>query len=296
MSVLLPFVTLTDVELALVEEAHLRLLGGGRADPGPTPVEEHARRSLRARGLLTDDGELATGTGAETGTELGSGGPDLAGAVGLALDVRLAADVVVVAQRVVGRVVQGRDEDPAPQAGTPTAGRGASGDDVQHLRSARVLHLVAEGACVEDVDEEGLHALSLTTDPVQAARSVEEALLPPDAVDGRGDPVRAAPAGLDRLAEALGRPTVLAELTVVAPGDGADAGDDGAGTGRSSSTGVLLALGPGGCWAGAATPGDDGRFTFHPVPRRWLGDRARLTVDAVMGSGSTDPAEGTMGR
>ncbi|MGC5584009.1 hypothetical protein [Ornithinimicrobium sp. W1665] len=270
-----PFVTLTDSELAVLEEAHLRELAGG-PEPGgtgpggadlggtdPDGASEHARRTLRARGLLTADGDLVPGDVAEDGA------PDLPAAVGLALDVRLSADVRVVASRLVGPLL------------------GVGPEEHRPVRSTRVLHLVAQGACVEDLDEEGLHSLALTTDQEQAARSLEEALLPPDAADGRGGPVQVDTARVEHLVEALGRPTVLAELAVLVP--------KGDGPGAPAATGVLLAMGPGGCWAGPTAVDEDGRTTLHPVPRTWLGDRARLTVDAVLGR-VADGAEGTMAR
>ncbi|MGD8199947.1 hypothetical protein ACQE98_04720 [Ornithinimicrobium sp. W1679] len=281
-----PFVTLTDSELAVLEEAHLRELAGepepdatdpGGADLGGTDPDvadlggtdpdgafEHARRTLRAGGLLTADGDLVPGDVAEDGA------PDLPAAVGLALDVRLSADVRVVASRLVGPLL------------------GVGPQEHRPVRSTRVLHLVTQGACVEDLDEEGLHSLALTTDQEQAARSLEEALLPPDAADGRGGPVQVDTTRIEHLAEALGRPTVLAELAVLVP-------EGGDGPGAPAATGVLLAMGPGGCWAGPTAVDEDGRTTLHPVPRTWLGDRARLTVDAVLGT-AADGAEGTMAR
>ena len=283
MSAVVPFVTLTDVELTVLEQAHLRALDGGGAPAGHTSGPDgEVRRSLRARGLLTADGGLATGS--STADEP----PDLAGAVGLALDVRLAADVVVVAQRLVGRLVDGQRQSDAPSA----------------VGSARVLHLTGAGACVEDLDEEGLVSLSLTTDPARAAGSLPDALLPPDAVDGTGEPVQVVPGALGRLPEVLGRPTVLAELTVLLPAEPAPGQDEDGRhpDGAPAATRVMLALGPGGCWAGQAGqagqagPGEDAQFTLHPVQRTWLAERAALTVEAVMGPPRPAPEDGTMGR
>jgi hypothetical protein len=253
-SAVVPFVTLTDVELAVLEEAHLRSLGEAedRARQDPRSDGE-VRRSLRARGLLTADGGLVAGT------DQGDGPPDLAGVVGLALDVRLAADLVVVAHRLLG-----------PQA----------------VGSARVLHLTGDGACVEDLDEDGLVSLSLATDPGQVAGSLVEALLPPDAVDGTGEPVPVRPDALGTLPAALRGPTVLAELTVLVPGEPAPV----------APTRVLLALGPGGCWAGRAGAPGDGEVLLHPVPASWLADRAALTVEAAMGAPGPGPGDGTMER
>src|SRR5690606_7636894 len=53
-SAVVPFVTLTDVELTVLEQAHLRALDGGGAPAGHTSGPDgEVRRSLRARGLLT---------------------------------------------------------------------------------------------------------------------------------------------------------------------------------------------------------------------------------------------------
>lgn len=239
--------TLTATELEVLEVAHLSGLVDHRppADEagatGATWVE--AIGSLTARGLVGPDGRLDETTAAGL----------LAQTV---LDVRLGADALVV----VERLLQADDLGPHRQPGA--------------RRDLRLLHLLPVGAVVEDVHSEGLHGFDLVLEPGDLVRAVTDALVPPDAAAGPDDESRPRvvdvdPDRTDLVAALLGRPTVLAELTLAIHEDRTD--------------GHLVALGPGGCWAAPRQPGG---LRFVAVPTDWV---ARTVGDWVAGVVTAGP-------
>lgn len=254
-----PLLVLTAVELEVLEAAHLQGLaehtpaGGGSSAPAGPDVDaawDQAIRSLAARGLLGPDGRI------EERTTSGL----LARTV---LDVRLGSAALVVVERLLG----GPDE----------------------RRDLRQLHLVPPGAVVEDVHAEGLHGFDLVLDPVDLGRAVTQMVVPPDAAAGSGGPRALDPARPELLANGLGAPTVLAELSLVTPTS----------TGGAPADAYLLALGPGGCFAarrprpdvpGPGTdapvpgraPGPPAALTFLPVTPGWVEELARAWVGTVV--------------
>lgn len=280
-----PLLVLTDVELGVLERAHLRDLahGASRGADAPAaapcvqrelepvvPVEDddpraaEAERSLRARGVVAVDGSLTSLTAAGALAQL-------------LLDVRLGARAVVVVERLLGAPAPVDEDGP-----TPTPG-GA------HQRDLRLLHLVPEGGVVEDLHPEGLHGLDLVVDLAGLVQAVTQVLLPVDAVPG--DPhveiPPVDPASPELLADLLGRPTVLAELTLLVPPDEGDARadgqHDGAGgaDGHPQPEGHLVALGPGGCHA-APRPAPGELLRFAPVDPGWVHDLVARWVGGVL--------------
>lgn len=141
-------------------------------------------------------------------------------------------------------------------------------------RDLRLLHLLPEGGVVEDVHAEGLHGLDLALSAPDMVEAVTRMVVPPDAVPGEGsDLVVEDVAGLPA---ALREPTVLAELSLVHP--------------EGEEIGHLVALGPGGCWAG---PRPNGRapLRLRPVPPGWVGELVTGWVEATVRVGGA----GTMG-
>lgn len=298
-----PLLVLTAVELEVLEVAHLRGLAdhvpadpasdgqpgpATRGAPGPLPGEaagpwsdeashvgsgevthptseetdaawEQAIRSLTARGLVDARGRLsevtASGVLAQT-----------------ILDVRLGASAVLVVERLLGDPQEsptgppageerGQDSAPAPHP-PPGAGR----------RDLRILHLVELGGVVEDVHPDGAHGLDLVLDPAHLVDAVTQMLLPPDAAPGAGPTVLGARP--EEFGERLGHPTVLAELTLVGPDP------------QAPAEGVLLALGPGGCFQ-APRPAPAGQVAappldFAPVDPSWVGAVVGGWVEAVV--------------
>lgn len=256
-------VVVTGRELAVLEEEHRGLLGV----PAPAAAEhgaggddsgrQEARSSLVARGLLGPDGTL--------GEE-----DDLAVLVGTVLDVRLAADRVLVVERVAA----GPDATAEP------------------LRGTRLVHLVDAGACVEDLLPDGSRHLYLLLDRDHVVTWVTAVTVPEDAVAGSG-PVRVV--DVDRPEEVLvflGRPSVLAELSVLPSVE--DALCSVRDRDRSPAH-HLLALGPSGCWvtdveAGRSLPE---RVAFRPVRRGWVGEWVRSVLS---GSAPADVGRREAGR
>lgn len=269
-------VVVTDLELSLLEDAHLRLLaedlGAGSSGPGreasPDAAAE-ARLSLVARGLLDERGELS---GTDEATEL----------VTTMLDVRLAADVVLVAERVGAA-------DPVLDSASGTTGPGGR-------RLVRLVHVVGSGACVEDVLPDGAHHLHLLLDRDAVALWVTAATVPPGAATGTGPPRTVDPARPETIAAGLSGPTALVELSALVPGRAADP-SPGASV---PSAHHLAALGPSGCWVtdvDARRPLPE-RVVFRPVEPAWVGEWVRTVLDddpagspAVRGTGGE---EGTM--
>jgi hypothetical protein len=284
--VTVPFVLLTGTELAVLEEAHARLLDPGRTswvrtdsgdvlDVAHVAARAEALRSLTVRGLVGPEGVLREDD-------------PLSAGLALALDVRAASEGVLVVERTV-QVAQG---------------------PVRATTVARVAHLTRLGACVEDVgdDEVGeVHGLALLTDPEEVTTALTDVLVPPDAAPGAGPPRRVTSSRATELVRDLGRPTVLAEITW-APADGVNG--SGAGVDAWPGPGVrswLVALGPGGCFGGTrggGTRGDGGRgadqgytggtgdVVLDPVEPGWVGDLLGRLVSAVVEGPGEE--EGTM--
>lgn len=225
-------VALTDVELEVLEAAHLRALAPDHLAPptsaSPGSARQEALASLVARGVLGRDGELVEHD-------------DLGRFLGVALDIRVAARAVVVLDRVMG-----------PQE--------SGGEDIH---AARLLHLTGAGVCVEDQDAAGVRALGLVADAEGAAAAVTAFLVPPDAVAGEGEDVVAGP-GPDALMRALRGPSVLAELSLLLPAE--------TGGRPAVEQTHLLALGPGGCFRSTRPSGPGAReeaMRFTPVAPGW---------------------------
>ncbi|WP_131105172.1 hypothetical protein [Ornithinimicrobium sufpigmenti] len=261
-----PALVLTAVELTVLEEAHARGLSAqasapgftgseevpdtGPVDAGPTGAEPNDAGWSQARWSLVARGLLTTDGGLPEDTDLGR-------LLQTLLDVRLAAAALVVVERLVG---DGR-------------------------RDVRLLHLVPQGGVVEDVHPEGLHGLDLMLSADRLVAAVTEMLVPADARAGDGPEVTADLAGAAArpgaadasvlLPALLHHPTVLAELTMVRP--------------QHEATGHLVALGPGGCWAGP-TPSGLGLLRLSPVGPGWVGEVATSWVQDVVGV----PGGGTM--
>ena len=269
-------VVVTDLELSLLEDAHLRLLGedltagssGTEHQAAPGAAAE-ARLSLVARGLLDEHGELS---GTDGATEV----------VMTMLDVRLAADVVLVAERVVAA---------GPVLDSASGATGPGG-----RRLVRLVHVVGSGACVEDVLPDGAHHLHLLVDRDALAPWVTAATVPPDAAPGTGPPRAVNPTRPETIATELSGPTALVELSALVPDRTADPSPDAS----MPSAHHLVALGPAGCWV---TDVDvrrtlPERVVFRPVDPAWVGEWVRTVLDddpagspAVRGPGGE---EGTM--
>ncbi len=257
-------VVVTDRELAVLEEEHRRLLGepvDAEADRAEGPAGEvralqEARLSLVARGLLGRDGGLCEDD-------------DLAVLVVTLLDVRLAADRVLVVERVQA----------APEV------------TAEPLRGTRLVHVVDSGACVEDVLPDGSRHLYLVLDRAQVGTWVAAVTVPGGAAAGRGPVLVVDRDRPEQIPTILGRPSVLAELSVLPSAAEAHRSThdrDGAPVHH------LLALGPSGCWvtdvaAGRSLPG---RVTFRPVDPGWVQDWVRSVLDAA----TTDVGEGGGGQ
>lgn len=251
--------TVTEAELAELEAAHLRSLGsrqGGSGGSGPdegqgdrpgvdagppcTPTE--ARHSLAARGLLTEAGSLA-GAEDDDGVAL---------VVRTTLDVRSSAPRTIVVDRLVA---------------TPDRGRTEHG--------LRLVHLLGDVACVEDVTATGARHLWLVLDPAEVPHAVAGVTVPERAVPGTG-PSRRVPAGPPEvMLDLLDGPTVVATLSVL------DHDRRDGTSGRAATEEHLLALGPGGCWvaqpeaaAGRSRPAG-GDLVFRPVSPAWVADHVR---------------------
>lgn len=256
-------VVVTARELAVLEEEHRRLLGepateAGHADAAAAEVRalQEARLSLVARGLLGTDGALREDD-------------DLAVLVATVLDVRLAADRVLVVERI-------------------QAGPGAT---AHPLRGTRLAHVVDAGACVEDVLPDGSHHLYLLLDRAEVTAWVTSVTVPEGATAGAG-PVRAVDPGRpEQIPTILGRPSVLAELSVLYPALAAGGSRHDRG---HPPVHHLLALGPSGCWVTDLEPGRTlpGRVTFRPVDPGWVQDWVRSVLDAA----TTDVGEGRGGQ
>lgn len=243
----------TEAELIELELAHLRLLGepadpcDGSAQEVPPEVAREARRSLTVRGLVSEDGLLV-----EEG-EVGL-------LVATVLDLRLAAERVLAVDRLMATT---------------------QADEVRH--GLRLVHLGEDVACVEDVLPDGLRHLGLALDPDAVTASVVEVTVPPDAapagaaapaggvVPDAGAARMIRPARPAEMGELLGRPTVLAELTLLDR------------LGDPVEPAHLVALGPGGCWVGDV---DRGRpvptqIPFQPVDPAWVADWVRAAHRAL---------------
>lgn len=251
---------LTEAELEVTEEAHLRGLSEEPVDAarpdethGDLDSEEHrqARLSLVARGVIDSDGRLV-----EEG--------DLGQFLTVALDHRLASTTVLVLDRIMG----------LPQDGS------TEGEQDQH--TARVLHLAPGSACVEDLDPGGLRSLGLVSETEELVAAATTFLLPPDSVAGTGGGV-VATGQTSELMDALGRPTVLAELILLEQAPGAT---------RILQT-HLLAIGPGGCYLATRPVDTDPTqgMAFRPVGPEWVGEWVRAAVESVARRGWP---EGTM--
>lgn len=266
-----PLLVLTAAELEVLEAAHAaELRATDTAGPGPTTdmaatattaatARAEAQASLVARGVLSTDGRPWDGT--------------TAGAVArLVLDIRLGATAMIVVERLLGGTHGGRD--------------------------LRMLHLVDGGGVVEDVLGEGSGAagsrgFDLVPDPDVLVATVTQMLVPPDATAGVGEPVVLDPDTVDRFPGLVGHPTVLAELTLVRPGEEQAT--------APPEEGHLLALGPGGCWA--ARRAGDRPPLVRPVPPEHVEELVRGWVRSVVDelpedSGAPDDpgAQGTMAR
>lgn len=254
---------LTEAELTELGSAHLRSLGidegcAGELAPGRdlharTQAAVEARRALVARGLLTPTGCLLDGHGgpgagaADAGVPEGQDSADADGSwdeaaqiIRAVLDIRAAATRTLVVDRLVATSDQGH---------------------VQH--DVRLVHLLDDVACVEDLTDGGACYLWLLLGPEEVAAAVAGVVVPEDAAPGSG-PVRPAP--VDRpevMGELLDRPTVLATLSVLdAEAEPVDE--------------HLLALGPRGCWLARRTPGAPGpQLVFRAVEPGWVLDRVR---------------------
>jgi hypothetical protein len=256
----------TDMELSELEGAHRRLLAGSEPvgqeveDSVPAGGAREARRSLMARGLLDESGGLA-------------GADDISVLVTTVLDVRLGADLVLVVERVEAVGGAGSDGD---GAGTAHAGEVSSDPEVR--RGTRLVHLVASGACVEDLLPDGSHHLYLLLDRADVVAWVTAVTVPRCAVAGTG-PVRAVhPDRPEEIPLMLGHPCILVELSVIVPDqevrDAVDAE-------TASPAHHLLALGRSGCWVTEVDPGRSLPETvlFRPVHPGWVGEWVRSALD-----------------
>lgn len=279
MTVLGPII-LTGTEVVLLEQVHRRCgepAAAGRrplADaPGvDSPEVAEARRSLIARGLLDGWGRLADD-------------PVLGPVTATLLDVRAGAARVITVERMLATDMPGAP----PAAGVRSALDGSVADgsalDSHAATALRLVHLIPEGACVEDLLPDGSHHLYLLLGLADVVPAVTAVTVPGDAVAGARR-VQVPLPRLDELAAALGRPTALVELTVLDPGAPA------------SQPGHLLALGPTGCWVsevdrGAPLPDP---LCFEPVDSSWVEERMRDVLvevaDLVDGSDAAGEADG----
>lgn len=270
-------------ELALLEDAHHRQLGGTEqhghrmpeADVDDDGAARQARLSLVARGFLDASGELS-----EDG--------DLALLVATVLDVRLAADRVLVAQRVVA----GGPARHAPTTGDRPRAGACTEPDVRH--GTRLVHVLDPGACVEDVLPDGSHHLYLLLDRDDVVPWVTAVTVPSDATAGCGRALVGDPDRPEDLPALLGRPTVLAELAVLTscvdePATAAEL--------STSAAHHLLALGPSGCWVTDVEPGPPAvSLVFRPVHPQWVEEWVCRAVDPASGSANREDGggQGTM--
>ncbi len=270
-------VVLTDVELAVLEAAHRRLLGQPEhgAPPeeqaGTAGAEREARRSLVARGLLGEDGELPEDD-------------DVALLLGTVLDVRLAAERVLVVERILTGAGSG-------QGGSLGSGRRGGSDDLRVRRGTRLVHLVRSGACVEDLLVNGSHHLYLLLERDEVVPWVTRVTVPPDAVAATGPTLAVHPGRPDEIPKVLGHPTVLVELSVLAPT--AEASD--AVRRRSAARPHhLLALGPSGCWVCEVDPRTPlpESVVFTPVHPGWVGEWVRSALDEGRAAGRREAGDG----
>lgn len=119
-------------------------------------------------------------------------------------------------------------------------------------RDLRLLHLIPEGGVVEDVHPEGLHGFDLALTGADLVETVTTMVVPGDAEPGQGQELTVEDVSL--LPVLLHHPRVLAELTVVD---------------ETGERGHLVALGPGGCWAGPRPDGPE-PLRLAPVGPGWV--------------------------
>lgn len=273
-------VVVTDLELTVLEAAHRRLLA--EPEPGvPWPEEgtgnddgeREARRSLVARGLLTEGGELAEDS-------------DVAQVLATVLDIRVTSDRVLVVERVVAA---GGPQDDAAAAGRLQAGS----DDPAVHSGARLVHLVASAACVEDLLADRSHHLYLLLDRDEVVPWVTGVTVPPDAAGGTGPVLVLDPERPDGMAAMLGHPSVLAELSVLAS---ATEALDATRHRQASPAHHLLALGPSGCWVTDVEPGRSlpASVVCRPVGRGWVAEWVRSALGEVP-TGGPEEAGGRQG-
>lgn len=263
----------TDLELAVLLEAHLRSLGergqeGWLGEDATSGGADEALLSLVARGFLDHDGEL-------------SDSGELAALLTTVLDVRLAADLVLAVERVV-------------MAG-PTDPDATAVPDV--LQGTRLVHVLDSGACVEDLLPDGSHHLYLLLDREDVVPWVTAVTVPADAAAGTGPALSLPPGRPEEIPVLLGRPSVLAELSVHPSGEDAlEARRDG----TASRPHHLLGLGRSGCWVTVVHPGRPlpGSVVFRPVDPGWVGRWVRSAMAWTPGPDAGRPdgggAQGTM--
>lgn len=280
-SVLGPLVV-TEAELAVLEAAHLRLLGEPRPralcrdEAQPGTAEGEAWMSLAARGLLDERGELR-----EEG--------DLGLVVSTVLDVRLGAHATLVVERMVlgrGTEVAGR---PCPDGAQPEP------EPARH--GLRLVHLIGSAACVEDLIPDGSHHLYLLLSLQDAVRAVTDATVPPGARAGSGRPRVVRTDLPEQMRTLLEHPTVLVDLAAVTPslpdeGSGAPAGPVDA---RSAHH--LVAMGPSGCWV--ADIDREGpvpaTVVFSPIDPGWVERWVRSVMEGSAPSAGGPVAGGGQG-
>ena len=257
-----PLLSVTTEEWVALECAYRRWVEVEDPELPATPPE--TALSLMARGMIDEQGCLRVDSVAGV-------------VVAHILDTMVSADLVVIIERLVGRAEEGdssletetqelenqelENQEPERQEPEP---REPETQEPWPEADVRILHLHHSGeGSVQDILPSGIHSLSVLADPEQLATILTELLVPADAVPGTGPQRRAHPERPEELPELLGKPSVLAELTALAPDGLEDA--------------HLIALGPGGCFT-AARPPDPGPqapipdFVFEPVGPGWAID------------------------
>ena len=214
---------LTDEEVDVLVDGVDDVVLRPHLDTLPEPERRAARRaaerSLTARGWLLPDQGTPRGGRDATMSEARLSGPTMSLADSLAslLQVRRGAPEVVVIHRWVGET-----------------------------SSTRYLFVLAPVIVCEDLSTSGVHTLSVA-ETAERGSLVHEFLVPPDArPSAPGEPARRLPAGTGAtdLLAALGHPVVLAEAVTLRAGD-SDAPQP---SRRAREGGVIVALGPGGCY------------------------------------------------